>query len=79
MDKEEEQAFEDITPDTKRIEVTVPCTYSYEVSWDFRITDKDALTALLSNGTPVEERISGDSQDVRDLATNQQVTFIYEG
>ena len=79
MDLEEEQAFKDITPNTKRIEVTVPYTYTYEVSWKFRITDEDALTALLSNGTPIEESISGDSQDIRDLATRQQLTFNYEG
>jgi len=79
MDLEEAEAFEAITPTTKRVAVSVTTTYYYEVSWDFNIENDDGLTSLMANGTPIDEQISGSSQLVRDLATNYERTFIFKG
>ena len=78
MDLEEAQAFEPINPTTKRVTVTTSYTYTYEVRFDFDIMDDNALTAMMA-GIPVDEGVSGDSQEVRDLATMHERTFVFEG
>jgi hypothetical protein len=78
MDLEEEQAFEPVGPTTKRVTVTVDYTYTYEVSFDFDTNDDDALTALMA-GIPIDEGVSGDRQKIRDLSTNQERLFNFEG
>ena len=79
MDLEEEQAFETITPTTKQVGVAVTITYYYEVSFDFDITNDDALDSLMANGSPVDEQISGDSQVITDLATTRTRNFTFKG
>jgi len=79
MDLEEEQAFEALTPTTKRITVTTAYTYTYEVSFDFDIKDDDQLTSLMANGSPTEEGPSGEGQEIVDLATTRTRNFTFTG
>ena len=74
-----EETFDPVNHTTKRVAVSTTVTYYYEVSWDFDIDDDDGLTSLLANGTPVDEQISGDSQEVRDLANTKVRSFNFQG
>jgi len=76
---DQEFVFDSVAPTTKRITVTTAYTYTYEVAMKFRIDDDDQVTSLLANGTPIDEGVSGDSQELRDLATTQTRLFNFKG
>lgn len=78
MDLEEEQAFENIAPTTKVVSITTDYTFNYEVVWNFNIKNREALTSLMANGTPIDEGVSGEEQVVRDLSSGEQLTFTFE-
>jgi hypothetical protein len=68
-----------VTPTTKEVSVTTDYTFFYKVHVDFDVNEDDQLTSLMANGTPINEGVSGSSQVVKDLSTNDSRTFTFEG